>query len=240
MRFIVSLCHAHVFKTEIGCLVLLVVLVATLPLASATGGDEADLLPRHASASGGGGVTHVLVVTTTVGVLHRVHGAATDLGPAVALDAVLVESTASLHDGLVRATATGDDANGGTAGVLQPLLGAGRHADLGALAVDVLRDDRAVVAGAAGHGAAVARAHLSVGDDGTLGHLADRQGVADDQLGLLAAVDELAAVGALDGGREHGVQLVGPGSMELDLGERSATAGVVDDVLHDTLHETDA
>merc|ERR1711924_378949 len=103
MRFIVSMCHAHVFKTEIGCLVLLVVLVATLPLASATGGDEANLLPRHASASGGGGVTDVLVVTTTVGVLHWVHGAATNLGPAVALDAVLVEGTASLHHGLVGA-----------------------------------------------------------------------------------------------------------------------------------------
>merc|ERR1719230_1119109 len=55
------------------------------------------------------------MVTTTVGVLHGVHGHTSHLGPRVALHAVLVVSTTSLQDGLVDTTPTSNDADLSTA-----------------------------------------------------------------------------------------------------------------------------
>ena len=51
----------------------------------------------------------MLVVSSSVGVLHGVHAHTTHGGPGVALGAVLVEGPAGLHDGLVGTAAAGDD-----------------------------------------------------------------------------------------------------------------------------------
>merc|ERR1719477_565037 len=81
-----------------------------------------------------------------MGMLDRVHGHTTDLGPAVPLDLVLVVSTAGLQDGLVDTTAAGDDADGGAVGRGDDLLGAGGQLDPGPLGVGVLGDPDAVFA----------------------------------------------------------------------------------------------
>ena len=53
--------------------------VGTAETTSAAGGNETDLLAGGSRAAHGRGVTDVLVVTTTVGVLHGVHGHTTHL-----------------------------------------------------------------------------------------------------------------------------------------------------------------
>lgn len=53
----------------------------------------------------------MLVVSSTVGVLHGVHGHTTDLGPRVALHLVLVVCAACLEHRLVHAATTGNDAD---------------------------------------------------------------------------------------------------------------------------------
>jgi len=162
---------------------LILELVTSLLLTSTTGGDETDLLARNVVATGSGWVTNVLMVTTSVRVLDRVHGTTTDLRPRVPLDAVLVVGTTSLKERLVETTATGDDTDGGTTGVLDPLLGAGWETELGAGTVDILGDEGAVVAGGAGDDATVTRADLKVGDDGTLREGGHWESVASNELG---------------------------------------------------------
>eukprot|EP01084_Bolivina_argentea_P013458 25266_1 len=88
--------------------------LTTTDTAGAAGGDEADLLARGAVATNGRGVTDVLMVTTTVGMLDRVTGDTTDLGPAVALGAEAEEGVTGLEDGLLDAATAGDDADHGT------------------------------------------------------------------------------------------------------------------------------
>jgi len=51
----------------------------TAEATSAAGGNETTLLSRGGEPVAGGGMANVLVVTTTVGVLHGVHGHTTDL-----------------------------------------------------------------------------------------------------------------------------------------------------------------
>lgn len=51
----------------------------TLEAACSPGSNKADLLAGRSVAAHSGGMPNVLVVTTTVGVLHRVHGYTTHL-----------------------------------------------------------------------------------------------------------------------------------------------------------------
>lgn len=57
------------------------------------------------------GVTNVLLVTTTVGMVDGVHSDTSNLGPSVSLGLVLPVSSASLEEGLIGSLATGDNTN---------------------------------------------------------------------------------------------------------------------------------
>ena len=65
-------------------------LLGTAEQTSPAGGNETSLLTRGSLTADGRGLTDMLVVTTTVGVIHGVHGNTTSLGPGVALDGELV------------------------------------------------------------------------------------------------------------------------------------------------------
>merc|ERR1711890_224463 len=88
---------------DLSILILFVALLAASLLTSATGSNQTDLLSRHTGTSRSSRVTDVLMVTTTMRVLHRVHGHTTNLGPAVALHTVLVVRATSLEHRLVHA-----------------------------------------------------------------------------------------------------------------------------------------
>lgn len=166
--------------------------------------------------------------------INGVHGNTTSLGPRVALDSELVLGTRSLEQGLVGTATTGDDTNHTTGSVLDDLLGTGRELDAGLAVLGVVADDGNVVAGGAAQSTTVTGLLLDVGDDGTLGHGGEGQNVADGQGGVLTGVDELAGVHALVGDEGLGNHLELVGVAELDLGERSTTAGIVDDLLDNT------
>lgn len=167
-------------------------------------------------------------------VINGVHGNTTSLGPAVALDSELVLGTRGLQEGLVGSATTSDDTDHTTGGAGDDLLGARGELDTGLALVGVVADDGDVVAGGAAQSATVTGLLLDVGDDGTLGHGAQGQDVTDGQSSVLSGVDELASVHALvgDEGLGHLLELVL--GAEHDLGEGSTSAGVVDDLLHDT------
>ena len=167
-------------------------------------------------------------------VIDGVHGNTTSLGPRVALDSELVLGTGSLQEGLVGTATTGDDTNHTTGSVLDDLLGTGGELDAGLALLGVVANDGNVVAGGTAERTAVTRLLLDVGDDGTLGHGGEGKNVADGQGGVLTSVDELAGVHALVGNEGLGDHLELVGVTELDLGEGSTTAGIVDDLLDDT------
>ena len=118
------------------------------------------------------------------------------LGPAVPLHFVFVVSTASLQDGLVNTSTTGDQTDHGSVGGGDDLLGAGGQLDPGPVGVGVVGDHGGVVSARSGQLAAVPGLLLQVADDGSLGHVANGHHVADGDLRLLAAVHELSGVHA--------------------------------------------
>ena len=102
------------------------------------------------------------------------------------------------------------------------LLGTTRQLDLRLLAVLGVADNDAGGTRSTRNGAAVGQLVLDVADDGTLGHLADGQDVADGQLGLVPAVEELTGANPLDGNHQLLVQPVAVRIAEHDAGEGSS------------------
>ena len=100
-----------------------------------SGSDETSLLTAGSVPSGGCRVTNVLMITTTVRMLNRVHRDTTNLRPGVTLDLVLVEGVTSLQDRLLDTTATSDDTDNGTGTGVQFLTGTRRELDQRALSV---------------------------------------------------------------------------------------------------------
>ena len=166
--------------------------------------------------------------------IDGVHGNTTSLRPGVTLDSELVLGTRSLEEGLVGTTTTGDDTNHTTGGVLDNLLGTGGQLDTGLALVGVVTNDGHVVTGGTAERTTVTSLLLDVGDDSTLRHGGEGKNVSDGQLSVLTGVDELAGVHALVGDEGLGDHLELVRVAELDLGEGSTTAGIVDDLLHNT------
>lgn len=79
---------------------------------------------------------------------------------------------------------------------------------------------------------------LDVADNSSFGDGSEGKDVADDEGGLLTAVDELAGVDSFGGDEQLRLLLVPEWVAERDLGEWRASTGVVDDVGDNTLEVT--
>jgi len=215
---------------------LLIALVfGTGETTGSAGGDETDFTTGGSVTTHGRSHTDVLMVTTTVGMLNGVHGHTTNLGPGVPLGLVLEIGSSGLEQRLIDTTTAGDDSHHSAIVGRQSLLGTRGQLDLGLVLVGVVGDDGSVVAGSSGEFAAISQLLLQLADDGSLGHGAHGHHVADGQTGLLAAVHELTRVHTLDGDERLLALLESVRISELNDGQRCATAGVVNDVLDNSL-----
>lgn len=204
-------------------------LLGTSEQTSSSGSNKTSLLTGHGTSGNGRGLTNVLVVTTTVGVVHGVHGNTSSLGPRVSLDLVLVVSTTGLKQGLVDSTTTGNDTND-TSGVRgDNLLGTRRQLDSGLALIGVVANDDNVVTGGTGEAASVTRGVLNRRHNGTFGARTQGQDVTDVQRSLLTSVDELTSVHTLSGDHELLSQLVLVSVTEHNLGQGSTSTRVVHD-----------
>ncbi len=145
------------------------------------GGDETDLLTGGGVARTGGGLADVLVVTTTVRVVDGVHSHTTSAGPRVPLDLELVVSTTGLEQGLVDTTTAGDDADGGTRGRGDGLLGTRGQTDTRGSCRSSRGRDGGVVARGTGERCetTVTGLLLDVADNGTFGERREGEDVGN-------------------------------------------------------------
>lgn len=172
---------AGAIKLSISSLFNKLELAATSNEASSSGGDQTGFLTWRGVTSQSGGVTNVLLVTTTMGMLNGVHSDTSHAGPFLVLGDSFVVGSVSLQEGLVGSLSTSDDTDHSSAGSLDSLSEAGGKSHTGALAIFRVTNDNAGSAGGAGNGTAVTEFGLDVGDDGTFGHGVDGQDVADSQ-----------------------------------------------------------
>ena len=87
----------------------------------AASSNETDLLSGAGATAAGRRLTDVLVVASSVRVVHRVHAHAAHLRPLIALHSELVVRTARLQHRLVHAASASHDAHHSAAAAAQPL-----------------------------------------------------------------------------------------------------------------------
>ena len=145
-------------------------LAASSDGASPLGGNKSGLLTARGVSPGGRGVTNVLMVTTTVGMLDGVHGDTSNSGPVSLLGVRSVVGAVGAEHGLVSSLSAGNDADHGSAAALDGLTDAGGESHTSLLAVFGVTNDDGGGAGGAGKSAAVTKLRLTIGNDGSLGH----------------------------------------------------------------------
>ena len=156
-------------------------LAATSDGTSSLGGDETALLTAWGVSSRRGGVTDVLMVTTTMGMLYGVHGDTSDSGPVSLLGVGAVVAGIGAEHGLVSSLAAGANTNHGSAASEDGLTDARGESDTRLLAILGVADHDSGGAGGTGKSATVTELGLNVGDNGALRHLVDGEDVADSE-----------------------------------------------------------
>jgi len=111
--------------------VLLDDLSSTSDETSSSGGNKTDLSSSGGLSVDGRGVTDMLVVTSSVGMLHGVHGNTSHSGPVVSLCSVLVPGVGSLKDGLVSSLTSSGNSDHSSARSEDGLSGSGGESDSG-------------------------------------------------------------------------------------------------------------
>jgi hypothetical protein len=177
----------------------------------------------------------VLLVTTTVRVINRVHGNTTHLGPLVSLDAVLVECTTSFQDRLIGSSTTGNQTDHGTAVAADSLLATRWKSDTSDVLISILGNNESIVTRSTSHNTIVTNLGLNVADNGTFRDLVQRKDISDGQLSLLSGKDELTGVKTLRSANKGVDSLESVGILELDGSDRGTSSRVVVDVLYNTL-----
>mmetsp|Transcript_7540 Transcript_7540/g.13140 ORF Transcript_7540/g.13140 Transcript_7540/m.13140 type:complete len:272 (-) Transcript_7540:8-823(-) len=210
-------------------------LLATAQQTGAPGCNQTNLGTRHGLARHRGGVSHVLMVSSSVRVLHGVHGRTAHLRPAVPLHAILVVVVSSLQHWLVHAATTRDDAHDGPAGGRQALAAAGGKTNAGLASIIGMAHYHARGARRTGKTTTICCLLLTHGDHGSLRHLGQRQHVPDRQLSLGATVHELSSVTSFHCHPQFLLQLVAVRVMEDHLTQGSTTTRIVQDLLDQAL-----
>ena len=177
------------------------------------------------------------MVTTTVGMVHGVHGNTTSTRPAneksellssslriwfvpVTLGPVFVVRPTSLEQRLVDASTACNDADRRTRTRRDRLLRTAGQADTSLVVLRGVTDDGRVVAGCTCEGATVTNFLLDVANNGTFGALAYRKDVANRESGLFAAVNKGASVKTFGSDKRFLAKLVAVRVAEDDTGKR--------------------
>merc|ERR1719347_1046995 len=140
------------------------------------GCDQADLATGAGAPLHSRSLADMLVISTTVGMLHWIHRHTTNLGPAVPLHFEFVVGAASFQHRLVNPTAARHQTDHCAIGAGNDLLVAGGQLHPCALSVSVMGDHRGVVAARPGKLPAVAGlllqvAHITIGNVMPVGHM---------------------------------------------------------------------
>lgn len=204
---------------------------------SSSGSNETDLLTRNSVTGDSGRVTNVLMVTTSMRMVNRVHSNTTSTRPdlsSLGLESVVVGT--SLQDGLLCSATGGNDTDHTTAEGVDGLLASRWELDAGGAIFEVVGHNDSGFTRSAGEGSSVSDLGLHVGDDCTLGQFTDGQNVSDGHLSVLSNVDELASVHSLACQEELIVLLVFDLVTELDTCNGSSTSRIMLNGTHNSLH----
>lgn len=205
--------------------------LASSKTTGSSSGDETDLTTVRCITTHCGRFADVLMVTTTMWMLNRIHGHTTHLRPAVSLCFVFVIRATSFQHWFVNTTTTSDQADHGTIARSDHFLRAGGQPDTSAIRIRIVSNHGGVISARARQLAAISHFLFDVADDGTFWHATDWQHVADLQTSTLTAMQRLASVHSFGCDEQFFAQAILIWIAKSDNRQRSSTAGIVNDFL---------
>jgi hypothetical protein len=176
----------------------------------------------------------MLMVTSSVRMLHGILSNTTNLGPAVALDGVFVVSTSSLEQRLIGTASSSDNADLCSDSGWNSLLTTRWKTQTGCSLVFIVGDNNGKSSTASGKGTTVSLKGFNIADNGSFGDHVEWQDVTNAQCSLLSAVNELSSVHSFGTEEQFGVSLIPVGIQKLNLGNRGTSTRVVKDFLYNT------
>ena len=176
----------------------------------------------------------MLVVTTSVRMIHWVHSHSLDLGEDLLESRIFVEQESCLEDGLIISPSSGDDAHCGSAAAQDGFSGARWQSDSGFQSVIGVADDGGVSARTSRERSLVASFGLDVADGRTFGDFINGEDIADCDSGLHSAENVLPRVGALCGQEVFSMIFIFVRISEFYFSEWCSSSGIMDDSLDNT------
>jgi len=205
---------------------------------SSSSGDKTDLSTGRSISTNGRWDTHVLLVTTTEGMVNGVHGNSSNLRPSLSESLHLVEDSTSLKDRLINSFSGSNKSNHGSSLTGKGLSGTGRKLDSSLAQIIGVTDDNGGSTRASSELSLITGLVFDVTNGSTFGDLVDGKDVTGGQRSLSTGVDELTSVHSFNGDEMVVLKSVLVRVSEDDLGKGSSTTGIVDDLSDDTLDVT--
>jgi len=146
-----------------------------------SGGNETDLSTGRSISTDSRWDTHVLLVTTTEGMVNGIHGNSSDLGPSLSESSHLVVNSTSLKDRLINSFSGSNKSNHSSSLTGKGLSGTGRKLDSSLAQIIRVTNDDGGSTGASGELTLVARLVFDVTDGSTFGDLVDGEDVTSGQ-----------------------------------------------------------
>jgi len=139
--------------------------------------------------------------------------------------------TRCLHQGFVSSSTTSNDTNHASCTALDDLLCARWELDTGLALIWVVTNDGNIVARGSPKRTTVTNLLLDVCYNSSFWDRAEGEDVSDSQVCVLASIDELTSVHALVRDEGLGVELEAVWISKLNLGQRSSSSWVMNDLL---------
>jgi len=203
---------------------------------SSTGGNQTSLLTSRGVSSNSSGVTDVLMVTTSMGMLNGVHSNTSNSWPPLVLRLGLEVGSVCLKEGLVSSLSAGNDADHASAGSLDGLSDSRWELDSGLLSIFRVTNNNDRGTRSSSEGATVSEFGLEVGDDSAFGHRVNWENIAYLEGCFGSGIDELSSVHSFNSDEIRSTMLVFVLVSENNLGKRSSSARVVYNVLNNALN----
>jgi len=203
-----------------------------------SGGNETDLSTGRSISGNSGRNTHMLLVTSTEGMVNGIHGNSSNLRPSLSESLHLVVNSTSLEDGLINSFTGGNETNHSSGMTGEGLSGTRRKLNSGLGKIIGVTNDDSGSTGASGELALITGLVFDVTDGSTFRDLVDGEDVTGGEGSLVTSVDELTSVHSFNGQEMVVLKSVLIGVSEDDLSKGSSTTRVMDDLSDDTLDVT--
>jgi len=226
-----------VFKRTLqSSLILLDDLSSSSNETSSSSGNKTSFLTSGNISSNCGWVTNMLMVTTTMRMLNRVHCYTSNSRPVVSLSSSFEPWVGSLQERLIGSLSSSNNSNHSSAASKDGLSGSGWKSDSSFLTVIGVTNNDSWGSGSSSEGSSISHLTLAVGDNSSFWHRLDWKNITNREWSLGSGVNKLSSVHSFDSDEVLNSLLVSVCISEDNFCKWGSSTWVMNDILDNSLN----